>query len=101
MKKHNRVVFLGDSITLGYGLENQSDRFATVFCRMIGAEEINYGITGTLMARAGLSASDGTASQTRRSSMSAMGLHLKYSALPGTRPPSSAALTISVSMVYR
>ncbi|MBQ7153714.1 MAG: SGNH/GDSL hydrolase family protein [Clostridia bacterium] len=56
-----RVVFLGDSITMGYGLDHVEDRFSTVFCKATGAEEFNYGITGTLMARAGLSKTDGTA----------------------------------------
>ncbi|MBQ9996142.1 MAG: SGNH/GDSL hydrolase family protein [Clostridia bacterium] len=57
-----KIAFLGDSITLGYALERrETDRFPAVFCRMTGHEEINLGITGTLVARAGLSASDGTA----------------------------------------
>lgn len=55
-----KIAFLGDSITLGYGLSDPSRRFSTVFCRAEGYEELNYGITGTLLARAGLSASDGT-----------------------------------------
>ena len=55
-----KIAFLGDSITLGYGLSDPSRRFSTVFCRVEGYEELNYGITGTLLARAGLSASDGT-----------------------------------------
>ena len=57
-----KIAFLGDSITLGYALdERDRDRFPAVFCRMTGHEEINLGITGTLVARAGLSAFDGTA----------------------------------------
>ena len=57
-----KIAFLGDSITLGYALDDRErDRFPAVFCRMTGYEEINLGITGTLVARAGLSASDGTA----------------------------------------
>ncbi len=57
-----KIAFLGDSITLGYALDDRErDRFPAVFCRMTGHEEINLGITGTLVARAGLSASDGTA----------------------------------------
>ena len=57
-----KFAFLGDSITLGYALENrEQDRFPAVFSRMTGHTEINLGITGTLVARAGLSASDGTA----------------------------------------
>ena len=57
-----KLAFLGDSITLGYALEQrEADRFPAVLCRMTGHEEYNLGITGTLVARAGLSASDGTA----------------------------------------
>lgn len=57
-----KFAFLGDSITLGYALENrEQDRFPAVFSRMTGHTEINLGITGTLVARAGLSTSDGTA----------------------------------------
>lgn len=57
-----KIAFLGDSITLGYALDDrEQDRFPAVLCRMTGHEEINLGITGTLVARAGLSASDGTA----------------------------------------
>jgi len=54
------AVFLGDSITMGYGLSDFADRFSTVFCKQIGWNEDNYGITGTLMARAGTSSSDGS-----------------------------------------
>lgn len=50
-----KIAFLGDSITMGYGLENPGDRFAAVLCGRLGAEENNYGICGTLVARAGLS----------------------------------------------
>ena len=60
MKSVQTVVFLGDSITLGYGLENQTERFSSVFCRMTNTIEINYGATGTLMARAGISTADGS-----------------------------------------
>ena len=60
MREIKRIVFLGDSITMGYGLAEERDRFSTVFCDMTGTEEINYGITGTQIARAGLSAEDGT-----------------------------------------
>ncbi len=60
MNSDKTAVFLGDSITLGYGLDNMEDRFTAVFCRMTGTQEINYGITGTLMARAGTSTSDGS-----------------------------------------
>ena len=56
-----KIAFLGDSITLGYGLTDRSARFSTLVSRVLEAEEVNLGITGTLVARAGLSASDGTA----------------------------------------
>lgn len=57
-----KIAFLGDSITLGYALEHrEADRFPAVLCRMTGDEEVNLGITGTLVARAGLSSFDGTA----------------------------------------
>ena len=57
-----KIGFLGDSITYGYGLANRErDRYATLVCRKLGCEEINLGITGTLVARAGLSRDDGTA----------------------------------------
>jgi len=55
------IAFLGDSITLGYGLDNPDNRFSAVLCRQLGAEEINHGICGTLVARAGLSRENGTA----------------------------------------
>jgi len=56
-----KLAFLGDSITLGYGLSDRSARFSTLVSRALDAEEVNLGITGTLVARAGLSSSDGTA----------------------------------------
>ena len=64
-----RAVFLGDSITMGYGLADIKTRFSTVFCEMVSMEEFNYGITGTLMARAGLSKSNGTSFMDRYTSM--------------------------------
>jgi len=54
-----KIAFLGDSITFGYALENKSDRYSTLVCEAIGAEEVNLGITGTLIARAGLNRTDG------------------------------------------
>jgi lysophospholipase L1-like esterase len=56
-----KVVFLGDSITVGYGLEDPKYRYSTVFCEMAGCEELNYGTTGTLIARAGVSIPNGRA----------------------------------------
>ncbi|MBR0144337.1 MAG: SGNH/GDSL hydrolase family protein [Clostridia bacterium] len=75
-----RVVFLGDSITMGYGLDHAEDRYSTVFCKMAGAKEINYGITGTLMARAGLSKTDGTAFIDRYAAMEAADLAVVFGA---------------------
>lgn len=56
-----KVVFLGDSITMGYGLKDTAKRYPSVFCKIAGCEEINYGITGTLIARAGVSVPDNLA----------------------------------------
>lgn len=56
-----KIAFLGDSITLGYALEDRKDRFSTLVSQKLGAEEINLGITGTLVAKAGLSRDNGTA----------------------------------------
>lgn len=53
------IAFLGDSITLGYGLCDKSKRYATLVASELGMTEENYGITGTLMAKAGLNNSDG------------------------------------------
>lgn len=55
-----KIAFLGDSITLGYALEDKANRYSTLVCNTLGAEEINHGITGTLVAKAGLSRDDGT-----------------------------------------
>ena len=55
------IAFLGDSITFGYALEDKACRYSTLVCNTLGAEEINHGITGTLVAKAGLSRDDGTA----------------------------------------
>ncbi len=69
MQTTKRIVFLGDSITMGWGIDDSKNRFSAVFCDMTGTEEINYGITGTQMARAGLSASNGTSFIDRYRSM--------------------------------
>lgn len=50
-----KIAFLGDSITKGHTLENESKRFSTLMCNALGAEEQNCGSTGTLVAKAGLS----------------------------------------------
>ena len=54
-----KIAFLGDSITLGYDLADKSKRYSTLLCKSLGAEEENYGITGTLIAKAGLNLQDG------------------------------------------
>lgn len=60
-KPHETVVgFLGDSITLGYALDNKEARFSTLICQKLGVVEQNEGITGTLVAKAGLSDGAGT-----------------------------------------
>ena len=53
------VAFLGDSITLGYALENREKRYATLVSQRLDMEEQNFGITGTLVAKAGLNTDDG------------------------------------------
>lgn len=63
------IVFLGDSITMGYGLPDPRKRFSTLFCEKNGYIENNYGITGTLIAKAGPSRSDGSSFLDRYSAM--------------------------------
>ena len=53
------IAFLGDSITLGYALDNKNDRFSTLVCNRLGCNEINHGITGTLMAQASMNRNEG------------------------------------------
>ena len=53
------IGFLGDSITLGYALTDRSKRYSTLICESLGVTEVNHGITGTLVAKAGLNSSDG------------------------------------------
>ncbi len=65
MFTNKTIAFLGDSITLGYALEDRTNRFATVLSKRFGAVEENYGITGTLVAKAGLSRDNDTAYITR------------------------------------
>lgn len=52
------IAFLGDSITLGYGLEHKENRYSTLVSQALGMDELNYGITGTLVAKAGLNQTD-------------------------------------------
>ena len=53
-----KIKFLGDSITYGYALDDQSKKYTTLVCKELSAVEENYGITGTLMARSGLNMYD-------------------------------------------
>ena len=48
------IAFLGDSITCGYALDDTNKKYSTLVSRELGLEELNYGITGTLVAKAGL-----------------------------------------------
>ena len=53
------IGFLGDSITYGYGLNDPCKRYSTLVSQILDMTEENYGITGTLVAKAGLNRSDG------------------------------------------
>ena len=59
------IAFLGDSITCGYGLEDKSRQYATLVSEALGMNEENYGITGTLVAKAGLNRENDNAYVTR------------------------------------
>ena len=48
------IAFLGDSITYGYALDDKSLKYSTLVASALGMTEENYGITGTLVAKAGL-----------------------------------------------
>lgn len=52
------IAFLGDSITCGYGLSDICQRYTALLSRELGLTEENHGITGTLIARAGLNRTD-------------------------------------------
>lgn len=54
-----KIAFLGDSITCGYALADVTERYTTVLCDRLDLEEENHGITGTLIAKAGLNRTDG------------------------------------------
>lgn len=54
-----KIAFLGDSITYGYGLVNMENRYSTLVSQSLGMTELNFGITGTLVAKAGLNIADG------------------------------------------
>ena len=53
------IAFLGDSITCGYGLTDPGVRYTALVAARLGLIEENYGITGTLVARAGLNSTNG------------------------------------------
>lgn len=53
------IAFLGDSITCGYGLKEPDARYTALVAARLGLTEENYGITGTLVARAGLNSTNG------------------------------------------
>lgn len=46
-----KIGFLGDSITEGAGASDPAHVYSTVCCRLLGAEEYNYGLSGTRIAR--------------------------------------------------
>jgi len=49
--KGKRVLFLGDSITQGFGVRNPENRFTDVFERRTGAKVLNYGLGGSRIAK--------------------------------------------------
>lgn len=49
--KGKKVVFLGDSITAGYGASCVENGYVSVFGKISGADVRNYGIGGTRIAR--------------------------------------------------
>ena len=46
-----KINFLGDSITRGACASTDENRYTTLVCQMLGAEERNYGIGGTRIAK--------------------------------------------------
>lgn len=46
-----RILFLGDSITAGAGLNSKEEMFTALVGKMTGAEIVNYGVGGTRIAR--------------------------------------------------
>ena len=46
-----KINFLGDSITEGACASTNDKRYSTLVCKMLGAEERNYGIGGTRIAK--------------------------------------------------
>lgn len=49
--KGKKVIFLGDSITEGVGASDGEHKYTSVFERKTGAEVVNYGISGTRIAK--------------------------------------------------
>ncbi len=49
--KGKKVVFLGDSITQGVGASSRENRYTDVFARATGALVLNYGVSGTRIAK--------------------------------------------------
>lgn len=48
--KGKKIVFIGDSITVGYGLNEQKSRFTDLIAERTGAVCVNYGMNGTRIA---------------------------------------------------
>ena len=46
-----KLLFLGDSITEGVGASTQEKRYTNLVAKRLGCEVINYGISGTRIAR--------------------------------------------------
>lgn len=46
-----KINFLGDSITRGACASVEENRYSTLVCKKLGAEEKNYGISGTRIAK--------------------------------------------------
>ena len=46
-----KILFLGDSITAGAGLNSKEEMYTTLVGKMTGAEIVNYGVGGTRIAR--------------------------------------------------
>ena len=59
------IAFLGDSITYGYALDDKRKKYSTLVSQSLGMKEENFGITGTLIAKAGLNLENEDAFVTR------------------------------------
>ena len=46
-----KILFLGDSITAGAGLDTKEEAFASLVGKSANAEVVNYGVGGTRIAR--------------------------------------------------